>query len=191
MVSLPPHTSHQTQPLNLSFFGPLKLQYHKECDLFMKINHIEKITPYDIAHLFSKAYLKTANAEKAAKGFAAAGNWPVDPDKFVDMYVLTETTDDAVEPIPSTNDTTQMPTDFGELHPPSPTSGMIPSSIPTPDAPDSQIPSTREGKGEGRKQDLQILTSTPMKIALEINTLKTMKQEKAQQKGKGKKTSKD
>lgn len=240
MLSLPPHTSHRTQPLDLTFFGPLKLQYHRECDLFMKMNSLEKITPYDIALLFSKAYLKTANAEKAVNGFAAAGIWPVEPDKFAYMYV---TTDDAMEPMPSTNVTTQMPTrDFEELNPLSPsTSAIIPSVKPTRNAPNSPILSTSgilppsmptqsvaqsdtpdqdevesyvpfadcspappprkkasdeggKGKDKGRKQHSQILTSTPIKVALEIkNTLKTMKQEKAQEKDryKGKKVLKD
>lgn len=86
MLSLPPHTSQWTQPLDLTFFGLLKLQYHKECDLPMKTNNYEKLTPYDIAPLFNKAYLKAASPEKAVNRFAAAGIWPMNPDKFSDQY---------------------------------------------------------------------------------------------------------
>ncbi|XP_074030793.1 tigger transposable element-derived protein 6 isoform X2 [Leptinotarsa decemlineata] len=51
MLSLPPHTSHRMQPLDVSFFGPLKMAYKKECDLFLKSHLAEKITPYDAALL--------------------------------------------------------------------------------------------------------------------------------------------
>lgn len=131
MLSLPPHTSHRTQPLDLTFFGPLKLQYHKECDLHMKTNNYEKLTPYDIAPLFNKAYLKSATPEKAVNGFAAAGIWPVNPEKFSDQYaahienlhtdqVVSEITSrEDVEPIPSTSgtstQTTQEETELDDL----------------------------------------------------------------------------
>lgn len=117
MLSLPPHTSHRTQPLDLTFFGPLKLQYHKECDLYMKTNNYGKLTPYDIAPLFNKVYLKVAIPEKAVNGFAAAGIWPVNPDKFTDQYaapiamlhtdqcVTERLSGEIIEPIPSTSGT--------------------------------------------------------------------------------------
>lgn len=49
MISLPPHTSHRLQPLDVTFFGPLKRAYHRECDFYLKSNNFTKITPYDIA----------------------------------------------------------------------------------------------------------------------------------------------
>ncbi|KAJ4429039.1 hypothetical protein ANN_26035 [Periplaneta americana] len=33
VVSIPPHTSHRVQPLDVTFFGPLKKAYSRECDL--------------------------------------------------------------------------------------------------------------------------------------------------------------
>lgn len=82
MITLPPHTSHRTQPLDLTVFGPLKNALHKECQTFMNLQNYEKLTPLDLIPLFTKAYLKIANAEKAVNGFKTAGIWPFDPNTF-------------------------------------------------------------------------------------------------------------
>lgn len=42
MLSLPPHTSHRMQPLEVKFYSPLKTAYHRECDLFMKNHPFDK-----------------------------------------------------------------------------------------------------------------------------------------------------
>lgn len=52
MVSLPPHTSHRLQPLDVTFFGPLKAAFRKESDNMMKVEPLRKITEYDLASLF-------------------------------------------------------------------------------------------------------------------------------------------
>lgn len=73
LLSLPPHTSHRMQPLDLTYFGPLKTAYNKECDLYMASNVGRKITQYEIVQLFTKSFDRISNTEKAAKGFQAAG----------------------------------------------------------------------------------------------------------------------
>lgn len=87
LLSLPPHTSHRMQPLDLTYFGPLKTAYNKECDLYMASNVGRKITQYEIVQLFAKSFNRISNIEKAAKGFQAAGIWPIDPNKFDDYFV--------------------------------------------------------------------------------------------------------
>lgn len=84
MLSLPPHSSHRLQPLDVTFFGPLKTAYKKECDLFMKRNALVKITPFDIAELFNKAYSNIASIQKGVSGFAATGIYPTNPNVFGD-----------------------------------------------------------------------------------------------------------
>ncbi|XP_018574455.1 jerky protein homolog [Anoplophora glabripennis] len=69
MLSLPPHTSHRTQPLDVSFFGPLKMAYKKECDLFLKSHLVENKTPYDVASLVRKAFNNIASISKGESGF--------------------------------------------------------------------------------------------------------------------------
>lgn len=82
MLSLPPHTSHRMQPLDVTFFGPFKAAYRRECDLFMKSRLAEKITPYDVASLVKKAYSSVASVSKGEAGFKATGIFPLNPDVF-------------------------------------------------------------------------------------------------------------
>uniref|UniRef100_A0A2A4IY81 DDE-1 domain-containing protein n=1 Tax=Heliothis virescens TaxID=7102 RepID=A0A2A4IY81_HELVI len=84
MLSLPPHTSHRMEPLDLTFFGPLKAIYKKECDLFLKNRLVEKITPYDVAAIFNRAYSTVASINKGESGFRAAGIVPYNPDHFTE-----------------------------------------------------------------------------------------------------------
>ena len=69
MVTLPPHTSHRTQPLDVTFFGPLKACFNRQCDLLMKNEMGRRITVYEIAELVHKAFVKSATMEKGEKGF--------------------------------------------------------------------------------------------------------------------------
>ncbi|KAJ8983067.1 hypothetical protein NQ317_007109 [Molorchus minor] len=80
LLTLPPHTSHRMQPLDLTFFGPLKSAYNQECDLFLRSH--ERITTYDLAEIFNKAFIKVGTMEKAISGFRSAGIYPFQPDKF-------------------------------------------------------------------------------------------------------------
>lgn len=87
MVSIPPHTSHKLQPLDLTLFGPLKNAYSKQCNLFLKRKIMDgekenKLTPYDIAEVFKLAYEQVANVEKGVSGFLAAGICPLNSEKF-------------------------------------------------------------------------------------------------------------
>lgn len=82
MVTIPPHTSHRLQPLDLSFFSSLKSAFNRECDLYMKTHVNERITPYELSELFNKAYLKVATLDKAQSGFRSGGVCPLNPEKF-------------------------------------------------------------------------------------------------------------
>ncbi|KAG7294875.1 hypothetical protein JYU34_002823 [Plutella xylostella] len=88
MLSLPPHTSHRMQPLDVSFFGPLKMAYKKECDLFLKSHLAEKITPYDVASLVRKAFNNVASISKGESGFRSTGIFPLNPEVFTEEDFL-------------------------------------------------------------------------------------------------------
>ncbi|KAF2904072.1 hypothetical protein ILUMI_02106 [Ignelater luminosus] len=75
IVSIPPHTSHRLQPLDLTFYGPLKTAFNKERDLFMNTRGCQKITPYDLAGLFNKAYGRVSTLERS-------GIWPLNLEAF-------------------------------------------------------------------------------------------------------------
>ena len=82
MVSLPPHTSHRLQPLDVTLFSSLKVAYNKECDLYMSLHPGQRITQYEIAHLFKLAYTRAATMSKAINGFETTGIVPLNTNKF-------------------------------------------------------------------------------------------------------------
>lgn len=82
MLSFPPHTSHKLQPLDLTFFGPLKKSYANQCDLFLRKNGHEKITPYYIAEILRDAFVKVPTVGKAENGFKTSGIVPFNPNVF-------------------------------------------------------------------------------------------------------------
>jgi hypothetical protein len=88
MLSIPPHTSHRMQPLDVSFYSPLKSGFRRECDLYMRSANLLKITPYEIAGLFNKAYCKTATMTNAVAGFKDTGIHPLNPNVFTDIDFL-------------------------------------------------------------------------------------------------------
>ncbi|GFV43124.1 DDE-1 domain-containing protein [Trichonephila clavipes] len=53
MVGLPPHISHHLQPLDVSFFGPLKTNYSLACGNFMVTHPGQTITDKNIRELLS------------------------------------------------------------------------------------------------------------------------------------------
>ena len=85
MICIPPHTSHKLQPLDRTFFGPLKSAYNSECDKWM-VNHPGgRISFYEIGGLFASAYTRVASIDKAISGFRCTGCWPYNPDVFTDV----------------------------------------------------------------------------------------------------------
>lgn len=82
LMSIPPHTSHRTQPLDRTVYGPLKTFYNQEIDKWMVSHPGQRVTDYDLCTLFGAAYTRTASVEKAVKGFESCGIWPFNPDVF-------------------------------------------------------------------------------------------------------------
>lgn len=118
VVTLPPHSSHRMQPLDLTFHGPLKTAYNKECEAYMVNNPGAKISTFDVVGLYTKAFNRTTNIEKAVNGFKAAGIFPLDKEKFKATF---ESFGDTIEQISttllSTNDT-QAQNQTSDLQPP-------------------------------------------------------------------------
>ena len=77
---LPPHTTHEAQPLDVSFFGPLKKNWSNVCHDFIQSSLGKAITKINFSKFFSKAWLKTCLPEVICSGFAKAGIIPFNPD---------------------------------------------------------------------------------------------------------------
>ena len=86
MISLPPHTSHRLQPLDLCFFKPLKNYYYQEVPKWLRNHPGRAVTQYQISQLFGFAYGKAASI--AFNGFRKAGIYPLDRDVFEEADFL-------------------------------------------------------------------------------------------------------
>ena len=73
MVSLPPHTTHRLQPLDVAFFGP----FGKYCDDALRMwmrGHVGRpVTTWQVAGILNVAYIKAASIQNAVSGFRKAG----------------------------------------------------------------------------------------------------------------------
>jgi len=175
LLTLPPHTSHRMQPLDLTFYGPLKNAYNKECESYMMNHPGQRITVFEIVSLFTKAFNRTANIEKAANGFRSAGIYPFDADKFDELFI--ESTQLTVEESatgfsPAVTSTSQNPNSQHNV-----TANYI-SHIESTSKQDNQnnsillrdlvsVPIIQTKTASKRKKHSEILTSTPMKKILE------------------------
>ncbi|XP_069695651.1 uncharacterized protein [Periplaneta americana] len=84
MLSFPPRCTHRLQPLDVSFFAPLKVFYNQEISKWLRTHPGRVVTQYQIAALFSVAYGKAATNHNALSGFSKTGIWPLNPDVFPD-----------------------------------------------------------------------------------------------------------
>lgn len=82
LLGLPPHTTHKLQPLDVSFFGPLKAFYNKACDSFMVNKPGIPITDRNLGPMFGEAYGRAATVNNAVKGFRACGIEPFNANIF-------------------------------------------------------------------------------------------------------------
>lgn len=96
MVTLPPHSSHKLQPLDCSYFKSLKAAYNLSADNWMISNPGKRMTIYNIAAVFGKAYIRTASAEIAINGFRVTGIWPFNDGIFTaEDFIATDLTEEA------------------------------------------------------------------------------------------------
>ncbi|KAH9632846.1 hypothetical protein HF086_013633 [Spodoptera exigua] len=93
IVCLPPHCTHRMQPLDVSFFAPLKTYFNQAISKWLKNHPGRVVTQFQIAGLFNEAYGKAATVQNACNGFKSTGIWPLNPEIFPDyMYEPAETT---------------------------------------------------------------------------------------------------
>lgn len=84
MLQLPGHTTHRLQPLDKSFFSPLKSNFNQAIQKWLRSNPGLCVTQYQVAGLCTEAYSKAATIENAINGFRVTGVWPVDRSVFKD-----------------------------------------------------------------------------------------------------------
>ena len=100
LLTLPPHCTHKLQPLDVSWFKPLKAAYSASADSWMRTNPGRRISEFEISAIFSTAYLKCASAEKIVSGFRVSGIWPFDDNMFTDDDFVAALLTEEPEPQP-------------------------------------------------------------------------------------------
>ena len=78
ILCLPPHTTHVSQPLDVSFFKPLKLYWSEVCHRYMQDNPGRVVTKYQFSSLFAAAWYKAIRPQTFISGFRKVGVCPFD-----------------------------------------------------------------------------------------------------------------
>ena len=94
VITLPPHTSNKTQPLDRSVFGPMKVYFNQAADSWMMRNPGKTLSIFNIAQLVGEAWTKAATPQNILAGFKVSGIWPFDRNIFGDdEYLPSNVTD--------------------------------------------------------------------------------------------------
>ena len=73
---IPPNTTHVAQPLDVSFFAPLKRYWSSICHTYLAENPGCVVTKLNFSLLFSRAWVKAINPETIINGFRKTGICP-------------------------------------------------------------------------------------------------------------------
>ena len=79
ILFLPPHTTHESQPLDVGVFAPLKMHWSKVCHDFYHKNPGKVITNFNFSSLFSEAWCRAVTPVNIMAGFRRAGVYPLNP----------------------------------------------------------------------------------------------------------------
>ena len=80
LFCLPPHTSHESQPLDVSVFKPFKNNWQDACHNYMQSNPGKVVTKYQFSDLLNKAWNKTMTPSTICAGFRRSGVFPFNPE---------------------------------------------------------------------------------------------------------------
>ena len=80
MFCLPPHTTHESQPLDTSVFKSLKHNWNCACQSFIQSHPSQAITKYHFSGLLNQAWGKTMTSSTISAGFRKCGVYPFNPD---------------------------------------------------------------------------------------------------------------
>jgi len=79
MLCLPPHTTHESQPLDCGVFKPLKSKWTAVCHTYFQKHPGKVITRFNFNMLFSQAWLKSLIPSNIIAGFKTSGIFPYNP----------------------------------------------------------------------------------------------------------------
>lgn len=82
LLTLPPHTSHRLQPLDVAVYGPFKTLYNRALDGSIRSNPGTTVSIYQIAGLVNEAFLSAVTPRNITSGFKSTGIFPYNRDIF-------------------------------------------------------------------------------------------------------------
>ena len=93
LFTLPPNTTHTSQPLDKGCFSSLKESWKQVCHDFLTANPGMVVTRYQFSQLFNKAWMRSMNISNIISGFKVTRIYPTDrqallkliPDSYSDM----------------------------------------------------------------------------------------------------------
>ena len=86
IITLPSHTSHRLQPLDVSIFGPFKRAFKRYRDAWTLRNKGQGATKQVLAHWVSAGLQRALTVSNIQAGFRSTGIWPLNP-RAVDKYL--------------------------------------------------------------------------------------------------------
>lgn len=98
LLTIPPHTSHKLQALDVSVFGPFQNYYNSAADSWMYRNPGQTLTIYHVAELVGQAFEKAMTPTNIKSGFRKTGIFPLDRDIFTDEDFFTSEVTNRQEP---------------------------------------------------------------------------------------------
>ena len=78
-ILVPPHATHECQPLDCSFFCPLKVHWHDVCHSFHQKHPTAAISKLNFNHLFKEAWLWAITPQVLTNGFRKMGVYSLNP----------------------------------------------------------------------------------------------------------------
>ncbi|KAJ8706846.1 hypothetical protein PYW07_012924 [Mythimna separata] len=98
LLTIPPHSSHRLQPLDVSVFGPLQTYYNAAMDSWLMRHPGKTISIYNIAELLGQAFDRAMTPSNIKSGFRKTGIFPFDRHIFTDNdYMPSEVTNRPLE----------------------------------------------------------------------------------------------
>ena len=76
LLCLPPHTTADSQPLDVGVFGPLKTRWSQVCHQWMDEHPGRIITKFQFSELLNEAWVQAMTPKNAIAGFKKAGICP-------------------------------------------------------------------------------------------------------------------
>ena len=82
LFTLPPNTTHLTQPLDKGCFGPLKAAWREVCHEFITTHPGQSAGRYQFSRLFNKAWMQSMTVRNITAGFRVTGIHPFNREAF-------------------------------------------------------------------------------------------------------------